>query len=173
MGTRWRKYTRELLEEAVAASTSVNGVLRHLGLNQAGGTHAHISRAIKSFEIDTTHFVRFQNGAHRVRLRPDQILVRIPRGSRRAKPHLLRRALDEIGRSRQCVRCGVGDVWLAEPLTLEIDHIDEDFHNNEPDNLRYLCPNCHSQTPNFAGRSRNKYAHVLPDHVDQVDAGDG
>jgi hypothetical protein len=172
MGGHYRKYTRELLDEAVAASTSVNGVLRHLGLNQAGGTHAHISRTIKAFELDTSHFVRFQNGAHRVRLTADQILVRIPRGSRRAKPHLLRRALDEIGRPHTCAGCGQGDQWQGRPLRLEIDHVDEDFHNNLAENLRYLCPNCHSQTANFAGRSKNKYAHVLPGHIGPRGPGD-
>lgn len=86
------KYTRELLAEAVAASTSVAGVLRFLGLNQAGGTHAHISRRIKHHDIDTSHFVRFQNGAHKVRLTADQLLVRRPRGATRAKPSFLKRA---------------------------------------------------------------------------------
>jgi hypothetical protein len=163
MGTPWRKYTEEMLSEAVEHSTSVMGVLRYLGLPQAGGTHAHISRMIKKFEIDTSHFVRYQNGAHRVRLKPVQILVRIPRGANRTKPHMLRRALVEIGRPYCCEICGNHGTWMGVPLSLDIDHIDDDFHNNLARNLRYLCPNCHAQTPNFAGRSKNKYAHVLPD----------
>ena len=165
MGTRWRKYTKEMLEEAVEHSMSVMGVLRYLGLNQAGGTHAHISRMIKKFGIDTAHFVRYQNGAHQLRHTPEQILVRIPRGANRTKPHLLRRALVEIGRPYRCALCDNDGTWRDAPLRLDIDHIDGDFHNNVASNLRYLCPNCHSQTENFAGRSRNKYAHVLPDHI--------
>jgi hypothetical protein len=51
-----RIYTEELLREAVAASTSFAGVLRHLGLRQAGGTQAHIARRIRHFGIDTSHF---------------------------------------------------------------------------------------------------------------------
>ena len=43
---------------------------------------------------------------------------------------------------------------------LQIDHIDGDFHNNLAENLRLLCPNCHSQTPNFAGRSRGRFTPV-------------
>jgi hypothetical protein len=43
------------------------------------------------------------------------------------------------------------------PLTLEVDHIDGDYRNNLISNLRFLCPNCHRQTPNFAGRSRGKF----------------
>ncbi|MFD0330323.1 HNH endonuclease [Streptacidiphilus monticola] len=48
-------YTRELLAEAVANSTSVNGVVRYLGLRPAGG-RTHISRRIKHYGIDTSHF---------------------------------------------------------------------------------------------------------------------
>jgi hypothetical protein len=159
---RWRKYSKELLEEAVSNSTSVMGVLRFLDLIQAGGTHAHISRMIRRFEIDTSHFVRYQNGAHRLRLLPEQILVRRPTGSRRTKPHLLRRALLETGRDLRCALCGNDGQWMGRPLTLAVDHVDGDFSNNEPGNVRFLCPNCHSQTENFAGRSRNKYALVPP-----------
>lgn len=154
------KYTRELLAEAVAASTSVAGVLRFLGLNQAGGTHAHISRRIKHHGLDTSHFVRFRNGAQKVRLTPDQLLVRRERGATRAEPPLLRRALLEIGRPYLCEGCGCDGTWQGGPLGLEIDHVDGDFHNNERDNLRFLCPNCHAQTENWCGRSRGKYSRV-------------
>jgi len=165
MARPYRKYTREMMSDAVTNSTSVTGVLRYLGLNQAGGTHAHISRTIKRFELDTSHFVRRASGGHHRRLSPGQILVRIPRGSRRTQPHLLRRALSEIGRPYCCELCKNAGTWMGRALQLVIDHVDGDYHNNEADNLRYLCPNCHAQTDSFAGRSKNKYAHVLPDPV--------
>jgi 5-methylcytosine-specific restriction endonuclease McrA len=70
---------------------------------------------------------------------------------------MLRRALIEIGVPYECAICGNAGCWLDAPLTLEVDHIDGDLYNNSPSNLRFLCPNCHRQTPNFAGRSRGKY----------------
>jgi hypothetical protein len=45
------------------------------------------------------------------------------------------------------VQCGLGEEWQGQPLRLETDHIDEDFANCLQENLRYLCPNCHSQYP--------------------------
>ncbi|MCL8025594.1 HNH endonuclease signature motif containing protein [Nocardioides bruguierae] len=147
------KYTRRILAEAVEHSSSMAGVLRYLGLKQSGGGHAHISRRIKRFGIDTSHFVRFTNGAHRTRLSADQVLVRRSSDSPRAKPYLLRRALAEINRPLRCEICDLGSEWQGQPLLLEIDHIDGDFHNNERDNLRYLCPNCHAQTPTWCGRN--------------------
>jgi hypothetical protein len=44
---------------------------------------------------------------------------------------------------------------MGHDLSLELDHIDGDSTNNTPGNLRFLCPNCHSQTPTFRGRNVN------------------
>jgi hypothetical protein len=52
------KYTRELLTEAVANSISIASVLRYLQIPFSGGTHAHISRRLKQFGIDTSHVRR-------------------------------------------------------------------------------------------------------------------
>ena len=167
-----RRYTLEVLETAVGQATSVAGVLRVLGLPQAGGTHSHISRTIKAFGIDTSHLVRYQGTGRHHRKSPDDILVRSEFGSRRAKPLLLRRALEELGVPNECVLCGNPNMWQGQPLRLEVDHIDGDFHNNLRENLRLLCPNCHSQTPNFSGRSKGKYsAETQPSRRDASTSG--
>lgn len=155
------KYTREVLEPAVAASTSVAGVLRYLGLRQNGGAHAHISRTIKKLGLDTAHFQRW--GPHNtapLKHAPERILVRRPPGSPRMSRRMLRRALLESGMPYECATCGINAMWRGQPLTLDIDHIDGDFLNNEIENLRFLCPNCHRQTPNFAGKSSGKYTQI-------------
>lgn len=55
----------------------------------------------------------------------------------------LRRSLFELGVEHKCKVCGI-DKWLGKPLVLEIDHIDEHYWNNTPENLQFLCPNCHT-----------------------------
>jgi predicted RNA-binding Zn-ribbon protein involved in translation (DUF1610 family) len=95
-------------------------------------------------------------------LTPDRILVVLRPGARRAKPHLLTRALIELGVPYECATCGCDGQWQGRSLTLEVDHIDGDYRNNLKDNLRFLCPNCHRQTPNFAGRSRGRYTAADP-----------
>jgi len=52
-----------------------------------------------------------------------------------------------------CSVCRI-DSWMDRPINLEIDHIDGDPFNNVPENLRLICPNCHSQTPSFKGRNK-------------------
>lgn len=48
----------------------------------------------------------------------------------------------------KCLICGLSH-WLEKPITFEVDHIDGDTSNNSRENLRALCPNCHSQTPTW------------------------
>lgn len=52
----------------------------------------------------------------------------------------------------KCLHCGTGRMWNGQPLVLEIDHIDGNHGNNSCENLRGLCPNCHSQTPTYRNR---------------------
>ena len=57
----------------------------------------------------------------------------------------------------KCSECGWSD---RHPLTgrvpLTIDHIDGDVSNCQPENLRLLCPNCHSLTDTFGALNRGK-----------------
>jgi len=54
----------------------------------------------------------------------------------------------------KCSECNINE-WKNKPIVLEIDHIDGDSFNCSLNNLRYLCPNCHSQTSSFRGKSIN------------------
>ncbi|MFB6395514.1 hypothetical protein [Polymorphospora lycopeni] len=151
------KYTKQVLAEAVAASHSMAGVLRHLGLPLNGGSHAHLRRRIDILGIDTSHFLgRAHNRGRRSprRLRPEEVLVLRATDRRRAHPEVLRRALVESGVPLKCQACGIGSVWNDRPLTLHVDHVNGEFWDCRPDNLRFLCPNCHSQTSTYAGRNR-------------------
>lgn len=53
----------------------------------------------------------------------------------------------------KCSLCEISN-WNGKPITLQVDHIDGDAGNNFPENLRLLCPNCHSQTEHFSGRNK-------------------
>lgn len=58
----------------------------------------------------------------------------------------------------KCSCCGISE-WNDKALTLEIDHIDGRSDNNRPENLRLICPNCHSQTATYKSRNRGNGRH--------------
>ena len=55
----------------------------------------------------------------------------------------------------KCSICGWGEMNpFTNKIPLEVDHIDGDPYNTVPDNLRLICPNCHSLTKNYRGANR-------------------
>lgn len=66
----------------------------------------------------------------------------------RSRTHLLRRALIESGVKYECKRCGLKK-WYNTKLVLQIDHENGNPLDNRIENLKFLCPNCHSQKKNF------------------------
>lgn len=59
-----------------------------------------------------------------------------------------------------CSHCGI-EQWRGKPISLHLDHINGDPYDNRRENLRFLCPNCHSQTETFAGKNKKNYKAVL------------
>lgn len=160
------KINEERLSEAVTKCDSVAAVLRFLGYKSlAGGTHHHISKRIKRSGLDTSHFVnRYENSKKHVpsrKLSAEQILICRTQG-KREHVYKLRRAMIESGIEHLCSSCGLPPVWNGKQLVLEVDHIDNNFLNNVLLNLRFLCPNCHSQRV----RNLNKRMILSGDNLD-------
>lgn len=66
---------------------------------------------------------------------------------------LKNRLISEGMKHNICEDCGCS-VWQGKPINMELHHIDGNRQNHRLDNLRLLCPNCHSQTDTF--RAKNK-----------------
>jgi DNA-binding transcriptional ArsR family regulator len=79
----------------------------------------------------------------------DELLVA---GPERSRTHIKLRLLSAGIKENHCEECGISE-WLGEPLSMTLHHVNGDGHDNRVENLLLLCPNCHSQTPNFGRRS--------------------
>ncbi|WP_326697722.1 HNH endonuclease [Streptomyces sp. NBC_01754] len=143
----------EELASVVSRSVSLAEVLRRLGHADNGGTRARLKRAVDEHGISTAHFIgqgHTRGAVSPYRKSATEVLRRAEPGSQRIRTALLRRALDDIGAPRECASCGIGEIWQGKRLVLEIDHVNGDRVDNRRENLRYLCPSCHSQTKNFS-----------------------
>lgn len=71
------------------------------------------------------------------------------------KPFLLKN-----GREYKCECCENPGIWQGKELRLQVDHIDGNRENNGLENLRFLCPNCHTQTDTYCGKNtkRSKFS---------------
>ena len=172
--------TREELAGLIAAHTSVAQVASALRLPPHGGAHRRLKARIAELAIDTSHFRgrAWSRGetreSHpsveqhvRKRMRPDAEVF-IANAAPLNGPSLTKRLLRE-GVVYKCVTCGI-DEWRGKPLRLHLDHINGVNNDNRRENLRLLCPNCHSQTETY-GRQPSRASeasHVLYDGLSRA-----
>ena len=144
---------------AVRDSFSAAQVMRNLGLKPNSSRYKHILGEITRLNLSTSHWTgkSSNRGKSHVggtpKLASQDVLI-VQRRNRKELSTRLRRAMIEHGIPYSCRECGLGPLWNGKKLTLTIDHINGNNLDNSPNNVRFLCPNCHSQTENFGVLNR-------------------
>ena len=155
--------TKEQLNEAVLNSKSITGVLHYLKMNVSSKNHNKIKELIETFNIDTSHFENvFKN---RPKKDLNDILIE---NSIYQSSTLKKRLIKEGLKEDRCEICGCSNEWNGKPLTLQLDHINGDHYDNRLENLRIVCPNCHSQTDTFG---KSKPRKKCPDCGTEINSG--
>lgn len=144
--THWnpRPWTDDQLREAVKTSLSMNKTLQKLGYD-GHGSSIQVQRRIKELSLDTSHWRLSYSGR---KLGRDQVLCK---NSKATRPAVKYWALKEL--SYECADCKNTGTHNGKLLSLQLDHINGDDKDNRLSNLRFLCPNCHSQTKTYAGKN--------------------
>lgn len=149
------KYTKEMLEPIINNSKSVRETILTLGLKDAGGNYKTIKKLITKYEIDVSHFYGPLWNKGQTFLTDKRIKSKysidgmFSSNSLVSNDRLKKIILSEGLLENKCCSCGNEGEWMGKPLTIELDHINGVNNDNRIENLRFLCPNCHSQTPTF------------------------
>jgi len=160
-----RKWSDQELVDAVKNSISVRSVIYKLGLIPAGGNYKHVSRIIEELNLDTSHFQGkgWNRGwvfdPRKPIIPTSEWLIK---GSNVQSYTLKRRLFRENIKKPKCELCGWCQKSLDGRIPVELDHINGDNNDNRIENLRILCPNCHSLQPTHRGKNKKvRYARVL------------
>lgn len=163
-GGRKRSWTDEELIAAVKESRSVRMVIIKLGLIPAGGNYVQVYYRIKDLELDNSHFTgkRWNTGLRYESKTKPKLAQLLTVDSRVQSYKLKHRLFTEGIKSPVCELCG----WCQESkdgrIPVELDHINGVHTDNRLENLRILCPNCHSLQSTHRGKNiKTRYARVL------------
>jgi 5-methylcytosine-specific restriction endonuclease McrA len=155
---RKRSWTENELKKAVKFSTSVRQVLKRLKLKEAGGNYSQVKKFLELYKINTKHFTGkgWNKGMSGIG-KPRQELEEILKKDSNFQSFKLKKRLFVAGlKPKHCEECGWHKISNDGRLPLELDHINGDSRDNRLENLRVLCPNCHSLKPAHRGRNRKK-----------------
>ena len=147
--------SKEEFKNLITTSKSIREVLNKAGYkNTSGAMHKKIKERVEKDNLNIDHMVSRFGSSDGKTIPMEQILIESSayQNISRLKIRLVNENILEY----KCVGCGNEGEWLGIPITLQLDHINGVRDDHRIENLRFMCPNCHSQTETFGGRNSNK-----------------
>lgn len=149
-----RKYSEDDFIYAWNSSFSIAEVARKLELNIYGSTYTTIKDTAKELNLSSAHMTgqgHLKGKTHGWTPKRDNKDV-FAVGKKENNGTLKNRLVKDFGWELCCQECGNKE-WMGQPISIELEHINGDNHDNRIENLKFLCPNCHALTPTWHGRN--------------------
>ena len=137
---------KEQLIQLVKESSSLTEILRKQGKSVSGTAMSILKQKLEEYNIP--YFFIKEKVVNKKLSLTDILKENRPYSSTRLKEKLLNEGLKE----NICEICGQKPIWNNKILNLQLDHINGNHNDNRLENLRIVCPNCHSQTDTFCGK---------------------
>ena len=144
--------------ELINNSSCISDVLRKLGYSTNGNFWGNkiVKERMEKLELIFTKKNENYYKEYNTSIPLEQILIKDSEYNRtKLKERLIKEGLKEY----KCECCGISE-WNNKPISLQLHHINGIHNDNRLSNLQLLCPNCHSQTENFAG-TRGKGTSII------------
>ena len=140
--------------QLIATHQSLSACARVLGMSTAGGnSYRQLRKRINELQCDITHFEAPTTIARRNLIKHNLDDIMVENSTYTHTTRLKDRLIKEKLLIYKCAICGNEGQWNNQPLVLQLDHINGNHSDNRLENLRLLCPNCHSQTETFCGKN--------------------
>ena len=149
-------YSKEELENIIKNSFSYKEVLDKLGYSTHSGSNNEIlKRKIDEYNIDISHFKLLSP----IKRNEENIFIK---DSTASQATLRRWYLKNKYTEYKCSICGQEPFWNGKELTLILDHINGQNHDDRLENLRWVCPNCNQQleTTGFTKEKAKEYQKI-------------
>jgi len=144
--------------ELIKNSISMSQVLRFFGMENKGSNYQTCWKRIEFLGLDTKHFLSRVNSSNLTRKNTkDDFLRKLEENSIQNRRHIKTNLIKFQLLDYKCEKCGNFGEWQGNKLSLQLEHKNGVSNDNRLENLAFLCPNCHSQTPSFAGKRHKKY----------------
>lgn len=143
----------ESFQQLVKNATSYSSICKQIGLSPYGKNgKEQIKKRCAELNISTDHITGKAEKTTSQKYSLDEILVKNSTYQNRSRLKI--RLINEHRLDYKCAICGNTGIWNNKELVLQLDHINGINTDNRIENLRLLCPNCHSQTETFSGKNK-------------------
>jgi Zn finger protein HypA/HybF involved in hydrogenase expression len=144
----------EVLAEITKDSNSIAEIIRKCEMISSGASYKILKKRLNHENINYSH-IKLGLGSNtgrnftKEKIPLEKVLIE---NSEYNRANLKKRLVSELGWKEECAECENKGEWRGKKLILQLDHVNGNSKDNRIENLRFLCPNCHSQTDTFSGK---------------------